>query len=231
MLVNPTKCRPARIWGTHKPARLVRRVREPIDRPFDPQRQEPLMPARHPLRLFIAALAAAALLATAFAGAAAQDVASTPALPDRPSYPVSIHAGTCDDPTAQPIGPTLDTEVAGLDDGERIGISDEPPVLAASGTVDGSLDDLTGTPHVVAIHASAEDYGTIVACGEIAGYAEDGRLVFALRSVDGSDVSGIAILDDQPSFLDEVLSQLDLDFGGGKLSLTVLVVAGEAEGA
>lgn len=186
------------------------------------------MIARHPVRALVAALAAAALLATGVVAQVGTPTAETLA---SPSYPVSIHAGTCDNPTAQPIGPTLDTEVAGLDDGERVGISDEPPVLTASGKVDGSLDDLTGTPHVVAVHASAEDYGTIVACGEIAGYTEDGRLVFALRSVDGSDVSGIAILDDQPSFLDEVLSQLDLDFGGDTLSLTVLVVPGEAEGA
>jgi len=99
------------------------------------------------------------------------------------------------------------------------------------------MDDLTGTPHVVAVHASPEEYGTVVACGEIAGYLNDGQLVFALRSVDGSAVSGIAILDDQPSFLDEVLRQIDvdrdfdLDLGTGKLSLTVLIIPGEAAGA
>lgn len=193
------------------------------------------MIARHPLRTLIAALGAAAMIVASVAGVAAQDATPTPGALDRAGYPVSIHAGTCDDPTAQPIGPTLDTEVAGLDDGERVGISDQAPVQVASGTIDGAMDDLTGTPHVVAVHASADAYGTIVACGEIAGYAEDGRLVLALREVDGSGVSGIAILDDQPSFLDDVLADLnldlDLDFGAGKLSLTVLVVPPDEAGA
>jgi hypothetical protein len=188
------------------------------------------MTTRHPVRTLFAALVAAAMLAAATA-VAAQDATPTPAA-GAASYPVSIHAGTCDNPTAQPIGPTLDTGVAGLDDGDRIGISDESPVQVASGTVDGAMDDLTGTPHVVAVHASADAYGTIVACGEIAGYADDGRLVFALREVDGSGVSGIAILDDRPSFLDDVLAGLDLDLGTGKLSLTALVIPpGEAAGA
>jgi hypothetical protein len=190
---------------------------------------------RHAIRGFVAALVASALLATV-AGVAAQDATPTPASIDRASYPISIHAGTCDDPVAQPLGTTLDTEVAGLDGGERAGVSDEAPVLTATGTVDASLDDLTGTPHVVAVHASADAYGTIVACGEIAGYTEDGRLVVALRSVDGSEVSGIAILDDGPSFLNEVLRDFDLDLGidlgSGELTLTALVIPpDEAAGA
>ncbi len=185
---------------------------------------------RFAVRLIIATIAAASLLATGLA-VAAQESTPTPAAIDLPSYPVSIHAGTCDNVTAQPIGPTLDTEVAGLDGGERIGISDETPALAASGTVERSMDDLTGTPHVVAVHASPETYGTVVACGEIAGYVDDGRLVFALRSVDGSDVSGIAILDDNPSFLSDLLADLDLDLGRHELSLTVLVIPGDPAGA
>lgn len=181
------------------------------------------MPARSSLRNLLATLGASALLVTAAAAGVAQDATPTPALAPA-GYPVSIHAGTCDDPVAQPIGPTLDTEVAGLDGGERVGVSDAPPLQVASGAVDGAMADLTGTPHVVAVHAGADDYGTIVACGEIAGYADDGRLAIALRGVDASGVSGIAILDDQPSFLDDVLADLDLDLGTGKLSLTVLVI-------
>jgi hypothetical protein len=188
------------------------------------------------IRVIVSTIAAAWLLATGFV-AVAQEGTPSADTPHAASYPVSIHAGTCDNPTAQPIGTTIDTEVAGLDGGERVGISDASPVLTAHAEIDGTLDDLTGTPHVVAVHASADDYGTIVACGEIAGYVEDGRLVFALRSVDGSVVSGIAILDDQPSFLNEVLRQIDvnrdidLDFGTGTLSLTVLVIPGDPAGA
>ena len=183
------------------------------------------------IRALIATFAAASLLAASLVAVAAQGATPTPVSSEQPSYPVSIHAGTCDDLTAQPIGPTLDTEIAGLDGGERAGISDEGPILVASGTVERSMDDLTGTPHVVAVHASPADYGTVVACGEVAGYVDDGRLVFALRGVDGSDVAGIAIFDDNPSFLDEVFQEidldLDLDLGSHKLSLTVLVIPAE----
>ncbi len=179
------------------------------------------------IRVIIATIAAASLLATGFA-ALAQEGTPPAETFAAASYPVSIHAGTCDEPTPQPIGTTLDTEVAGVDGGERVGISDAPPVQVASGTVDGTLADLTDSPHVVAVHASADDYGTIVACGEIAGYVDDGRLAIALRGIDGSQVSGIAIFDDQPSFLDEVFQEidldLDLDLGSGTLSLTVLII-------
>src|SRR5690606_20612789 len=129
------------------------------------------------IRALIAAFAAVSLLATGLV-AAAQDATPTPTSGGQPGYPVSIHAGTCDTITAQPIGQTLDTEVAGLDGGERAGVTDEGPVQAATGTVEQSMDDLTGTPHVVAVHASPEEYGTVVACGEIAGYLNDGQLVF-----------------------------------------------------
>jgi hypothetical protein len=190
------------------------------------------MPARHHLRNRLATLVASALLMTAVAGGAAQDATPTSVAPERAGYPVSIHAGTCDDPTAQPIGETLDTEIAGADDGERVGTSAEAPVQVAAGTIDGAMADLTGTPHVVAVHAGPDEYGTIVACGEIAGYAEGGRLVIALREVDGSGISGIAIVDDRPSFLDDVLAELDLDLGTGTLSLTVVVIPpGESAGA
>lgn len=188
------------------------------------------MTLRPVFRALIATLAAASLLVTGLAVSAAQEATPTPASSDQPSYPVSIHAGTCDNLTAQPIGPTLDTGIAGIDGGEPAGISEAGPVLAASGTIDQSMDDLTGTPHVVAVHASPDDYGTVVACGEIAGYVEDGRLVFALRSVDGSDVSGIAILDDNPSFLSDILAEIDIELGSSELSLTVLVIPGVPAG-
>ena len=186
---------------------------------------------RPAVRALIAAIAAASLIAASLLAVAAQEATPTPVSAGLVSYPVSIHAGTCDNLTAQPIGPTLDTGIAGIDGGERVGVGDAGPVLTASGTVERSMDDLTGTPHVVAVHASPQDYGTVVACGEIAGYVDDGQLVFALRSVDGSDVSGIAILDDNPSFLSDILADLDLDLGVNTLSLTVLVIPADASGA
>ncbi|MDQ4045455.1 MAG: hypothetical protein M3173_08420 [Chloroflexota bacterium] len=181
------------------------------------------------LRHLSATALAVALLAIGAVGTGAQD--STPA-PRGVAYPVSIHEGTCEDPVAQPIGPTIDTEVAGYAAADRlIGTAVQPPVLIAQAEVEATLDELTETPHVVAVHASPEEYGEIVACGEISGYLEDGKIVFALQAMEGSEVSGIAILDDAPNVLDEALEALDHEelLDDGELLLTVYIVPGEAE--
>ncbi len=184
--------------------------------------------ARSLRHLAVTALAAA-LLATGTTGVAAQDV--TPA-PRGVAYPVSIHEGTCEDPVAQPIGPTIDTEVAGFDtEGVLIGTAVQPPVLVAQAEVEATLDSLTETPHVVAVHASPEAYGEIIACGEIAGYVEDGKIVFGLQGMEGSEIFGIAILDDATGPVDKALEALDQEelLDDGKLLLTVYIVPGEAE--
>ncbi len=184
------------------------------------------------IRHLATALGALALLAMAASGIAAQD--ATPAPPiatDRSiAYPVSIHRGSCEAPVAQPIGPTVDTAVAGYDDdAELIGTAMRPPVMVAEADVIATLAELTDTPHVIAVHASAEAYGQIVACGEIAGYEDDGRLIFGLRATEGSTVSGIAILDDTSGVLGRALEAIDQQdlLGDGQLRMTVFVVAGD----
>lgn len=183
-----------------------------------------------PIRHIIAALAAVAMLIAGGAVASAQVGTATPGPSARgAAYPVSVHVGTCENPVAQPVGPTVDTKVAGMnDDSEFIGIGAQAPVLVAKTDLDGVLDDYTGTPHVVAVHASAEEYGTIVACGEIAGYAKDDTLVFALRSVSGAQVSGIAVLSQGKSLLDQVLEEIDdsVSFSNDTVHLTVYIIPG-----
>lgn len=113
-------------------------------------------------------------------------------------YPVAVHQGTCDDPTAEPAFDlnTADPYGAGSDDAETLGTSSTTPVLEANATIDAGLDDLASGGNVIAVHASAEDYATIILCGQIAGTSTGGKLVFALLPVGEITMSGIAILED-----------------------------------
>lgn len=110
-------------------------------------------------------------------------------------YPVAVHAGTCAMPTPEPEFDLSSTIVAGSDvaEAEFIGVTPGPPALAASGTIDSSLADLAATERVIALHKSAEEYDTLVACGFIAGMSAEGQLVVTLQPVEDSGVSGIAI--------------------------------------
>ena len=188
------------------------------------------METPHRILRLIIALAAAMLLAI---DVAAQEATPPAGTTEREgAYPVSIHRGTCEDPVAQPVGATIESGVAGFDANvEFIGVSTQAPVLVASAEYEISLDDLTATPHVVAIHASPEAYGTIVACGEIAGYAHDGALIFGVRSVDDSEVSGIAVVSQGHSLLDEALEEIDesVDLTGDSVTLTVYIVPGDEQ--
>ena len=156
--------------------------------------------------------------------AMAQD-APAEATPGGPSegYPVAIHEGTCASPTAEPAW-TMDNALSvGVDekDPEVIGSEQTRVITESSKKLDVKLDDLSKTQHVVAVHASPDDYGTIVACGEIAGILKDGKLVIALVPVDDSGVFGVAILDrDDKKFL---------DLGKDQTQVTVYVVAPDNE--
>ena len=109
-------------------------------------------------------------------------------------YPVAVHAGTCAMPTPEPEFDLSSTIVVGSDvaEAEFIGITPGPPALAASGTIDSSLADLAATERVIALHQSADEYDTLVACGFIAGLNAEGQLVVTLQEVEMSGVSGIA---------------------------------------
>ncbi len=161
------------------------------------------MHVRRNLVTSVFAIVAALLIAPA---ALAQD-ATVEATPGGPSegYPVAIHEGSCTDPQAEPAGQLDDAISVGVDqdDPEVVGNELTRPVTDTSGALDVNMDDLSGTQHVIAVHASPDEFGTLVACGEIAGIVEDGKLVVALAPVGDSGVSGIAILDrDDAGFLD-----------------------------
>jgi hypothetical protein len=84
-------------------------------------------------------------------------------------------------------------------DGEEqqiVGESQSSILLETSGEVDLGFDDLGNDLHSVAIHASPEEYDTIVACGQIAGVLHDEKLVVALLATEGSTTYGVAILEE-----------------------------------
>lgn len=199
------------------------------------------MHSRSPARHLLTIVGTLALFLFATLGASAQEATpgATPAadLQRASAYPVSIHQGTCQDLVAQPVGPAVDAGVAGLDiddadaDAGFIGINAQLPVLEASADYDGTLAYFTEAPHVVVIHESAEEFGTIIACGQIAGFVNDGQLVFGIRGDTGSLVSGIAIIEENTTVVDEALDLIDqeADFGDDSIHLTVYIISGDSE--
>ncbi len=199
------------------------------------------MRSHAPTRHLLAIIGMLVLFVAATLGASAQGataVATPSANLERASaYPVSIHQGTCQDLVAQPVGPAIDAGVAGLDIDNAdaaagfIGINAQLPVLEASADYDGTLAYFTEAPHVVVIHESAEEFGTIIACGQIAGFENDGQLVFGIRGDSSSLVSGVAIIDENMTVVDEALDLIDkeVDFGDDSIHLTVYIVSGASE--
>lgn len=151
-----------------------------------------------PMRRFLAVAAALALLAAMAVAnpgwmSRAQDGDSQAA-----TYPIAIHEGTCEEMTGQPLfdlGATspfgLDQEDAGLQGSEA-----SIPVVTLETTMESSYDQLMGSDHVVAVHLSAEEFGTLAACGAIGGIVDGGRLSMGLNPVDQSGVAGVVVFDD-----------------------------------
>lgn len=145
---------------------------------------------------------AAALGASSLAGGAAiaQEEESTPEMMNG-EHPVAIHAGTCEEPEAEPAF-ELDSAMergSEEEEPEQIGMSTGAPVLETSSNVTANLGDVAEEGHVIGVHASPEEFGTLVACGEIAGVLIDGELVIAINEVDGSGVTGVAMLTEDES--------------------------------
>lgn len=152
-------------------------------------------------RIVTVILLAIAALVSLGADASAQD-ASPIATPGGPSagYPVAIHEGTCANPTPDVAWDLDDAIGVGVDEvatpnEASLGTANSAPILAANATVKVKLDDLGNEPHLIAVHASAED-DTIVACGSIGGLKTDGKLVISLVPTNNSTVVGVAILEE-----------------------------------
>ncbi|MEJ7838413.1 MAG: hypothetical protein WKF81_06320, partial [Thermomicrobiales bacterium] len=147
---------------------------------------------------------------------------STPGMAGMTDYPVAIHEGTCDSPVSQPAWDIDNTVPYGQgDDAEVLGTTSIAPVLETSATIDANLDTLGNNEYVVVVHASPNDFDSIVACGDIAGMKSDGRLVFALVPTTDSEVSGIAILNED--------SEGILGLGDDQIQVTVYLMSENTE--
>ena len=113
-------------------------------------------------------------------------------------YPVAIHQGSCPMPTPEAEITLANTIVAGSDiaEGTFVGVTPSQPALVSSTEADISLDDLAGVQRVIAVHKSAEEFGTLVSCGTISGVKANGELVIALQEVEMSGITGTAVLEE-----------------------------------
>lgn len=144
-------------------------------------------------------IAAFALLLGSSVTALAQNATPASGSAQGGNYPVAIHQGSCAQPTAQPAYDIGNTKPIGSSDSKTVGQASGVPVLEISKTIDAKLDDVANGGNVMAIHASPEDYGTIIACGQIAGPKVDGKVTIALQPVEQSTVVGIATLSEDSS--------------------------------
>lgn len=160
----------------------------------------------HPLtRMLAAAIVFLTIVGSSAGLTAAQTADATPTPSAAPltgtiktvDYPIAIHEGTCESPIAQPAY-TLTNATPWAEGAEKtvvVGVNPGPAVPVSESAITVKLDDLTSSPHVLAVHASAEAYGTLVACGPIAGIEQDNRLVIQLAPVDGGTVAGVAVIE------------------------------------
>jgi hypothetical protein len=81
--------------------------------------------------------------------------------------------------------------------GAALVVSDPPTVWRAEGEIDADFDELFGEQQVIAVHQSAEQYETIIACGDVAAvdWEDQDEVTIGLRQVDDSGYYGYAVLE------------------------------------
>jgi plastocyanin len=120
----------------------------------------------------------------------------------------ALHPGTCEAPEDTPIADLGALapygEMQEMDATYRGTQTDVQPVWSTNVTLELPFEQAFAEqqPHALAIHESAAGFGTLLACGDLAGYEVDGRVVTGLFPVNGSGVAGVAIVDqDQAGLL------------------------------
>ena len=135
------------------------------------------------------------------AATSATPVDAASAVPE--GYPVDVHPGTCEDWTTEPtfdIGIMQKTNVAAEGEQEPGDTSAEVPAEAQSlgdvykvaGDTDLGAQDLfdDGEPYIVGVHESADNYETLIACGQIMQIMDGDQVIVILQPVGGSDQTG-----------------------------------------
>jgi hypothetical protein len=159
-------------------------------------------------------------------GSAVAQEAAAEATPGGPSegYPVSIHEGTCAEPTSEPaweIGTALSIGV-GQEEPEVVGAALTRTITATSNDLDLNIDSVVESDHLIAVHASPEEENVLVACGQIAGIKVNGELVVALVPVGDSQVNGIAIINEDSA------GMLELEEGQSRVIVYVVTPDNES---
>ena len=131
-----------------------------------------------------------ALLGTAgLAVAVTASGASVFAQASPPQYPADIRTGTCAS-LGDAIVPLAPLAVPAGDPQEQGGAI---PVAQSVTKAPLLLSDLLTPSHAVVVHASPEQIGTPIACGEIGGpLGDDGTLAVGLQAMNGAKMGGVA---------------------------------------
>ena len=107
-------------------------------------------------------------------------------------HPSHIHAGDCSMPGEVIVG-LSDVGVVGND---AQGAESHTHVDFGLRTVDLALSDMLAADHSIMVHQSADEMGTILACGSIGGHDVDGSFLVGISPVGDSGYAGIAWLTD-----------------------------------
>ena len=107
-------------------------------------------------------------------------------------HPSHIHAGDCTMP-GDVVLPLSDVGVVGND---AEGAASHVHVDIGLSTVEAPLEAILAEDHSIMVHQSADDLGTILACGSIGGHDVDGRFLVGIGPWQGSSYAGIAWLTD-----------------------------------
>jgi plastocyanin len=114
---------------------------------------------------------------------------------DNSGYPVFVHEGTCGNLVEEPMADIGNATPPAANDDDR-SAGQPGNVLTTSATIDVKFDDLRQKPHAIVVHQSADNFSSVAACGDISGPVADGKLLIGLYPVGGTEVAGVAILEE-----------------------------------
>lgn len=117
-------------------------------------------------------------------------------------HPAHIHAGSCPEPgdvvaALSDVSFDMNVDGAASAGASPVGQDSAIPVEASITTVPLALADIVAGKHAINVHASAEDLGTYIACGDIGGITVgEADLPIGLGELNDSGASGVAWLHD-----------------------------------
>ncbi len=161
-------------------------------------------------------------------GIATSSSGTTTSLTPTPgTYPVDLHTGTCQSPSAKPAfslghaGPPIGSNGHVL---KTEGIQSGPPLLEAAAQPKFKLTDLLTShqQYVVLVHQSDQAYTTYLACGALYGPIVNNQLAVALRPINNAPYAGLTTFHengDTTSVTTYLITELTA-LTGGKVSGT-----------